>query len=146
MLEFKKADLFTHPSSCVIAHICNNVGLFGAGFALAIAQKHPSVQQAYTERHQQEPFDLGEVQFVEVGNLFFANMIAQNGVRSFRNPRPIKYNSLEFCLMEVYSFAKNKELPVVMPRIGAGLAGGDWQVIEKIIRDTATTKTFIYEL
>jgi O-acetyl-ADP-ribose deacetylase (regulator of RNase III) len=75
------------------------------------------------------------VQFVEVEpHLFVANMIAQHGVRPTAAGPPIRYDALEQCLDTVASRATAVHASVHMPRIGAGLAGGDWERIENTIR------------
>lgn len=43
------------------------------------------------------------------------------------------YASLEVCLEKLSDFALVNRLSVQMPRIGAGLGGGDWNIIESLI-------------
>ena len=38
----------------IVAHVCNDVGAFGAGFAAAVAARWKPVQEAYFEWHRQE--------------------------------------------------------------------------------------------
>lgn len=77
---------------------------------------------------------LGDVQFTHVGNITIANMIAQNGYSKPGQPA-ISYAALETCLALVRSHAEaySPTLAVHMPRIGVGLAGGKWDVIEPMI-------------
>ena len=55
----------------------------------------------------------------------------------------IDYEALRSCLNAV---AAHTDSPVVMPKIGAGLGGGDWTVIEKIIDETLGARATVYEL
>lgn len=48
------------------------------------------------------------------------------------------YSAIRECMEKVKRFAKMKHLTVAMPKIGAGLAGGDWKIIEKILEEVFT--------
>lgn len=73
-------------------------------------------------------------------------MIAQEGIRWEGKVPPIRYDALETCLKSAYKHAKDNNLIVAMPRIGCVLAGGDWHIIETIIKKTMTVETYIYTL
>ncbi len=82
-------------------------------------------------------FDLGAVQLVAINdNLLVANMIAQRGIRGTSEGPPIRYDALRDCLRELSAHAHRLEASVHMPRIGCGLAGGQWDEIEPIIEQT----------
>ena len=49
---------------------------------------------------------------------------------------PIRYDAIKKGLSDVILFAKDKGASVHMPRIGCGLAGGKWELIEPIILET----------
>lgn len=130
----------------VIFHICNDRGKWGAGFVLAVSNRWPGVGKEYYHWHSGrsnlgKPFQLGEVQFVEVeDDLWVANMIAQtlgwshDGVVS----PPIRYNALKNCLNQVRQFCIMADASAHAPKIGSGLAGGDWNKIEQIITECMT--------
>ena len=62
----------------VIAHICNNVGAWGAGFVLALSKKWAEPEHTY---HNYQPRDLGTTMFIPVeDNINVANMIAQDNI------------------------------------------------------------------
>jgi hypothetical protein len=78
---------------------------------------------------------LGDVQFVSVADdLLVANLIGQHGIagRGTTKP-PVRYDAIGTGLQTVRDRALCDGASVHMPRIGAGLAGGDWQRIEPII-------------
>jgi O-acetyl-ADP-ribose deacetylase (regulator of RNase III) len=139
----------------LICHCCNDSGGWGKGFVLALSAKSQWPEKAYREWYRASktnmpnatPFEVGNVQFCKfTDDVTVANMIAQHGIKSATNPKPIDYDGLQKCLTEAYVYAKNNDLTVHMPKIGAGLAGGDWTKIEKIIKDTMTVDTFVYTL
>jgi O-acetyl-ADP-ribose deacetylase (regulator of RNase III) len=132
----------------IVSHICNNIGVWGRGFVLAISGRWPEPEIMYRDWHRRgktvegKPFKLGQVQFVEVvdGEIIIANMIGQRGIRSSRNPIPIDYTAVGDCLSTVANGAQVLSASVHMPRIGAGLAGGDWNRIEGIIQERLTDR------
>ena len=77
---------------------------------------------------------LGHVQFVAVEpGLWVANLLGQRGIRRARGVPPIRYDAVRAGLERVADFALEHGATVHLPRIGAGLAGGDWASIERII-------------
>ena len=61
-------------------------------------------------------------------------MVAQHGVRSQENPTPLSYDSLRLCFAKVADFAFSHDASIHMPRIGCGLAGGRWVMVEKLVK------------
>lgn len=136
----------------LIVHICNTLGKWGRGFVVAVSDRWSGPELAYRKwHHQREPvsnpepgkiimtsgsFALGETQVVMVEKgLAVVNMIAQEGTRTGSKGPPIRYEALRTCLGHVRGYADSFKASVHMPRIGTGLAGGDWRVIEPIIQE-----------
>jgi O-acetyl-ADP-ribose deacetylase (regulator of RNase III) len=133
----------------VIAHICNNIGAFGRGFAKELGNRYPVVKSSYLEMHRDFYFRLGQCQVVQVGrSKYVFNMIAQDGLPSRYNPNPLSLTALTECLAELNNFCKEiPHLNVHMPKIGTGLARGSWDQIEPIIEECITSvDVFVYEL
>lgn len=136
-----------------ILHVCNDIGGWGAGFVVAISQIDKRPEQAYRRWFAEgrsagypEPFTLGNIQSVPIKDgITIVNMIGQHGTAPQNGIPPIRYEALESCLSKVYSKIKTGGT-VHMPRIGAGLAGGDWEKIEGIIKKNMTVDTFVYTL
>ena len=147
----------TSPDYGIIAHCCNNVGKWGKGFVLALSKKHPKAKNKYLSWYNFPPslainkFVVGNVQFVEVGSsLWVANIIGQDGIYPFDGILPIRYDAIKTGLEKVCNFSvENNNLPVHMPRIGCGLAGGTWDKMEPIIKKALCEKDVqvtIYDL
>lgn len=52
----------------IIVHVCNDIGAWGRGFVMAISKRWSEPERRYRAWHRgegQQPFALGEVQFVE---------------------------------------------------------------------------------
>lgn len=121
----------------IIAHVCNDMGGFGAGFALAVARKWPQVAKDYRQLHREHGLQLGLVQMVRVHQrIVVANMVAQHGYKRSPDGVPLDYDALRKCLEGVVKAAIRNDCSIHMPRIGAGLAGGDWFRIADIIKET----------
>lgn len=121
----------------IIAHVCNDIGGWGRGFVMALSNRWPEPERKYREwyaERRSNDFGLGAVQLVTVDNgLWVANMIGQRDVRRVDGVPPIRYDALAECLGRLAEHAVERTASVHMPRIGAGLAGGDWERIEGII-------------
>lgn len=138
-LRILKGDA-TSPQAAgpkIIAHICNDLGGWGKGFVLAISKRWPEPERAYREWHRDRAhndFGLGATQLVQVSaDTWVANMVGQHGMRAGSQGPPIRYDAVEKCLTAVADSAIELGASVHMPRIGAGLAGGNWELIEPIV-------------
>ena len=127
-----------NKETTIITHICNDAGGWGAGFVVAISKKWTTPEKEYRKWYKEKNnFKLGQTQFIKVeNNVFVANMIAQHGYKNYNNPIPIKYEALKECLSNVATYALKNNCIIQMPRIGTGLAGGEWCKIEEIINET----------
>lgn len=147
MINYVTGDA-THPrgdGTKIIVHIVNDIGRWGAGFVLALSKRWPDAdgpEACYLRWAKGElvsPFwGLGNVQFVGAeSDIFVANLMGQRGTsRNIAGTPPVRYSAIREGLSEVAVFAKLNNASVHMPRIGCGLAGGDWKRVEAIIEDT----------
>jgi O-acetyl-ADP-ribose deacetylase (regulator of RNase III) len=137
----------------IIVHVCNDIGGWGRGFVLALSKRWKAPERQYREWSKgrgHPPFALGQVQFVGVEEaLWVANLIGQHGTKKRTNPEPVRYEAIRAGLSRVAEFAKQQDASVHMPRIGSGLAGGDWDQVKTIIEEELTAKGIavtVYEL
>lgn len=131
----------------IIAHVCNDAGGWGAGFVLALSMVDGEPEIAYRdwfenrgmlpiELDSRPPFQLGEVLFAAFKpDTFVCNMIAQRGTyQGAFDPIPLRYDALRHCLRRLGTAAHAAQASIHMPRIGCGLAGGEWKKVERIIQ------------
>lgn len=120
----------------VIAHGCNCLSTMGAGLA-------PQMAKAFgCDKYDMELIGptinkLGSIDYklFEPLNLYVVNAYTQfyygtnhkDGVY-----KPIDYEALTLCLRKMNTIFKFKKIG--LPQIGAGLAGGDWNLIKSIIQ------------
>lgn len=121
----------------VIVHVCNDVGAWGRGFVMAISKRWLEPERHYRAWHRgegQQPFALGEVQFVQVAeDLWVANLIGQRNIRNAKGLPPVRYEAIREGLRKVSLEARRLGASVHMPRIGCGLAGGNWEAVGQIV-------------
>lgn len=129
----------------IICHICNDIGAWGAGFVLALSSKWRYPEDRY---RAMPSYDLGTMMILNVEeDVYVANMIAQHGVRpDTKGTPPIRYEALRTALQKVNTAAKQMDATLHMPRIGAGLAGGDWTRIAEIIEENVQVPVTVYDL
>ncbi len=136
----------------IIAHICNDLGGWGKGFVLAISARWKEPEAAYRLWHRERAkndFGLGAIQIVQVEKYsWVANMVAQKGIKTGGKGVPIRYEAVEKCLSQLEQEAKLIDASIHMPRIGCGLAGGKWSLIEPLIEKTLLGEkipVFVYD-
>jgi O-acetyl-ADP-ribose deacetylase (regulator of RNase III) len=128
----------------IICHICNDIGAWGAGFVLALSKRWQYPEQFYRARQK---YPLGHADILKVeDDIYVANMIAQHniGPRSDGLP-PIRYTEVANALFTVNKVAEEMGASLHMPRIGCGLAGGEWSIIETIIKQFVTVPVTVYD-
>lgn len=131
----------------IIVHGCNGHGVMGAGIALQIKNRFPNAFEVYAESN----LKLGSVSVAKINDRkFIANAITQ---KSTGFGKQVSYDAIEECFIQVVRLheiiqEKGHFLPICFPMIGAGLGGGNWNVIEKIIDETVPKEifTFLYVL
>ncbi|QDT90363.1 macro domain-containing protein [Gimesia algae] len=153
-ITYLKGDATTPQArgNKIIAHVCNDLGGWGKGFVLAISKRWPEPEAEYRQWHRdraQNNFALGEIQLINVEKyIWVANMIGQRGMKIGSKGPPVRYPAIEQSLKSVADKARELSASVHMPRIGCGLAGGKWDMIEPLIEQTLCTaeiKVYVYD-
>lgn len=117
----------------IIIHGCNCFCTMGAGIAKTIKQKFPEAYSADLQTKKGDKSKLGGISWAKVktknGDLIVVNGYTQYNFRG--RGRKADYEAIR----EVFKEVKEKfaGLRIGYPAIGAGLAGGSWSVISKII-------------
>lgn len=118
----------------VIAHGCNCHNMMGSGIALAIATAFP---QAYVADRLTTKGDINKLGTMTLtrakkvdakGSFDIANLYTQ-----YDPGRDLDYTALRLCLKKLaltYPGCK-----IGLPKIGCGIAGGNWEVVKIIISE-----------
>lgn len=162
----RRSGLSTEPDRIFI-HGCNCQGVMGRGIARQIRIAFPCVYDAYTSFikralsniHQIHPnistddarrHLLGKVSFVKISpKVYVANCFTQFNYGRRTDYQYLDMDALESCLEHVNRHPAAKG-GVHFPSIGAGLAGGDWSLIVKLIQEsfpiTVPLHHYLYQL
>lgn len=147
-MKYIEGDLFTGivenyslpDTTTFIPHVCNDINKWGSGFVVPLGTHFPEAKTEFYAYARNTPY-LGELQMVQAQKVpvVICNMFAQKGTRPDAEGRPpIRYDALMKCMIAVKEEALriqkyNKKVIIACPMFGAGLAGGDWPVIEAMI-------------
>ena len=145
MIIYKKgsASNIINPNTLII-HIVNNLGLWGKGFVLALSEKDPSIRQEYINfclpyKNNKNNL-LGQFFISKRKDYSVAHLFAQDGIYSKFNRTPIDYIALEISLNKLYreilclESKNNEKFFIQLPKISSGLARGNWNKTEGIIK------------
>lgn len=115
----------------LIVHGCNCFCAMGAGIAKQIRENFPKAYEADRLTGKGDREKLGTITFAEIDGLVVVNAYTQyhysgSGVL-------LDYEALRKCLRTIQKQFGGKKIG--LPKIGAGLAGGDWNTILIIIAE-----------
>jgi len=135
----------------IIQVVNDKAMIWGAGFSRQLRNKWPRAQAAFKDwvLSTKGEFKLGATHIVRVDDATtVASLVAQHGYGPADHPR-VRYNALTTALQQIGEMASNAGASIHMPRIGSGLAGGSWEVVEEIVEETLCRrglKVTVYEL
>jgi O-acetyl-ADP-ribose deacetylase (regulator of RNase III) len=119
----------------VIIHGCNCHCLMGAGIARAIRQHFPEAYQADQATTAGDRSKLGSISWAAVHRNGF-DFVVVNGYTQFSPSGPgilVDYEAVRGVMRHIKARFSGKRIGY--PRIGAGLARGDWSIISSIISE-----------
>jgi O-acetyl-ADP-ribose deacetylase (regulator of RNase III) len=126
-------DMAVNGDFDVIIHGCNCFCNFGAGIALQILNRFPEAFEVDKSTIKGDKEKLGyctKATIVRNGKRFdIVNAYTQYGCGI--NEVRCEYPALDSCFKIIANTYNG--LRIGYPKIGAGLAGGDWNIISKII-------------
>lgn len=119
----------------IIAQVVNTSGGVGMGFGRAMAKVYPeSKSNLQSWKLNRNEFKLGNISLFQVNSdTWVCQLLAQQGIHKTATSIPLKYWALRECLLKLKDEAVHLNASVHMPAIGAGQAGGDWDVIEGMV-------------
>ena len=117
-----------------ICHQVNCKGIMGGGIALQLRNKYKGLYEEYKDFCDVVQHKLGKVSFYKVEdepNKYIINLFAQSTIgRGVQTD----YDALRGCLETVRDAVEGTDFSVALPyNIGCGLAGGDWDIVSRII-------------
>lgn len=121
-----------------IAHGVNCQNKMGSGVAKALYTKFPSIKKEYHTRfsvykNNEYHFLLGTNQPVLNGEKVIFNLFTQLNY-GYDGKKYVNYAAISQCFKTLSVILRGKTIAI--PKIGCGLAGGDWNFVEQLINDT----------
>lgn len=122
----------------VVIHQCNCFHTMGGGIAKTIKKVFPEAYKADLTTKYGDKEKMGSFSCVNIKNVLICNMYSQYHHGS--DKIQTDYDSFRKGLQSISLFIKELEgeetMRIGLPRlIGCALAGGDWNVVEKIIEE-----------
>jgi O-acetyl-ADP-ribose deacetylase (regulator of RNase III) len=125
----------------IIVHGCNCFNTMGGGIARQLADKYPEVKEIDSRTISGDREKLGRCTMVKIntGQVNFTVVNAYTQYEMSNTKDVFEYNSFEEFLFRFSQILPNytqgvlRKVNVGFPKIGAGLAGGDWGRIFKMI-------------
>jgi len=132
-----------------IAHGVNCQNVMGSGVARAIYLKYSTVKSSYHSHCtllscSQKPKELlGSVQKVAINNgKIVFNCFTQEYYGS-DGKKYVDYQAIKKCFDFLTNQCNNVNA-IAIPKIGCGLAGGDWEIVKEIINQSTQDKLDVY--
>jgi O-acetyl-ADP-ribose deacetylase (regulator of RNase III) len=135
MIKYIDGDLVRDAENYdVIAHCCNCFCTFGAGIAPQIKHKFPEAYAADCVTTSGDQSKLGTITYTENTTPIVVNLYGMYHFnKTHYNEVMVKYDALRLSIQNMVIKFKGKKFG--LPKIGAGLANGDWDIIERIIQE-----------
>ena len=131
-MKYIKGDLVRDNHQFdVIGHGCNCFLNMGAGIAKTIKHTFKAAYLADLNTKYGDKSKLGTYTHAVVGELTIVNLYTQ--YKYSRSQVEADYNAIRKCMRALKKDFSGKVIG--LPLIGAGLAGGDWNTIENIIKE-----------
>lgn len=140
MIQYRVGNPIKSVTEGILAHGCNAQGVMGSGFAKELRAKYPEVFDDYVKHlnyHKKKQISpLGTcVYTIPYGepDLLLASGITQE-YYGRDGSRYVDYDAMSKVFIDLNDIAKRYLYHEVhMPKIGAGLGGGDWEIISDLI-------------
>jgi O-acetyl-ADP-ribose deacetylase (regulator of RNase III) len=138
MLKEINGNIFD-TDCAVIGHGVNCKGGFNSGIAGQIKRLFPNVREEYLSYHENVGWALGDVQLVGTSNVVLykdKSFIIANCATQKDYGREDKlyanYHAIERICLKLRHFCKEEGHTLALPRIGCGLANGEWNTVREI--------------
>ena len=139
-IHYKTGNLLDAPVN-YLCHQVNCQGRMGSGIAKQIKERWPKVYTSYMDYchyHASHGSDLryllGQCQFIDVeSNKVVINMFGQESY-GYDGRRYTSYDAFWMCLGEITKTVPKGSVIGFPHKIGCGLGGANWPVIETMIR------------
>lgn len=133
-IEGDLLELFEKGELDVIAHGCNCRTLMGAGIALQIKKKYPAVFEADGRYALKDMDRLGNYSYMYVRREEAGFGLIFNLYTQYNPGKNLDYAALKLALQKLGNIYKGSDSKIGLPLIGCGIAGGNWETVQNMIK------------
>ena len=137
-------DLFEKLDNVAIIHGCNCQNIMGKGLAKTLKDKYPLIWSKYRTYH-----NIGSFEIVGVGlNKYIINAYTQINLGKSKERKDgdssyMRHVAIGNIFKELHNYI-SPDTTLLIPRIGSGLAGGNWEEIKQVILDNLKHENYIF--
>jgi O-acetyl-ADP-ribose deacetylase (regulator of RNase III) len=129
----------------VIGHGCNCFCTMGKGIAKSIKETFPFMYKLDCMTEKGDRSKLGTINYSDFSRkdnsrFFVVNCYTQFTYWNVNDM--LDYNAIDLCMKEINN--RFETMRIGLPKIGAGLARGNWNIIENIIENNLNNITIYY--
>lgn len=147
MIEYINGNVFKSKDH-ILVHGCNCFGVMGAGVASTVKQLYPRAYQVDQDTACGKPSKLGDYSWsIQTHAYYPQQIIIINAYTQFAYSSNSESRNVDYDAIRTVMSAINENFPemhlhesICMPKIGAGLGGGDWDTISDIINSVFKTR------
>lgn len=134
MIRYYQGDLLSVKNGLIL-HGVNCQRKMASGVAKAIREAYPQVYDSYMDISKEEMLEwIGRIQLVKIDDsLTIGNAFTQK-YYGYDGKLYLSYDALFDCFTQLGQLNFKS---VHIPKIGCGLAGGDWEIVENLIQRAA---------
>lgn len=120
-----------------LAHGCNCQRRMKSGLAKQIVENFPRVEEADNQTIKGDWKKLGTINLTEYPEVTIINAYTQFFYGT--NSRKLDYEALYKCLEKIDELMSGED-SLLIPKIGCGLAGGNWRIVKTMIQEVLKDK------
>jgi len=124
-------------SERLIVHGNNPFGVWGAGLARAARIRYPRAHDRFKEAVRKKgPLPLGYCDVFDLGDgRYLVSAVTQSKIASYPGENVVSLEGISVAFERINNVARDFKFDVAIPKIGAGLAGGNWEEISEVINE-----------
>jgi O-acetyl-ADP-ribose deacetylase (regulator of RNase III) len=128
-------ELFNDGVFDILIHGCNCFNIMGSGVAKSIKDRYPEAYNADLKTKKGDKSKLGSITVAPIINQDKTQYIV-NAYTQYNYGRDkcyVDYDAVRSCFYNINMLYSDPSIKFGYPKIGAGLAGGNWDIISNII-------------
>ena len=142
MIQYAQGNILNSPAQTIVNPV-NCKGVMGAGLALQFKKQYPDMCEKYREFCREGLLKPGKLMLYKAPDHWILNFPTKNDWRDGSNIVYIESGLKKF----VDTYASKGITSIAFPKIGCGLGGLDWSLVELVMRkylDSLPIDVYVY--